>query len=300
MRPVSFIISLCLHAGIIALALFLPQGEPPVDLTGPVIDIGIYTIGSPGTAPTRMAPAPAPAVPQGRPEAPRPPQTPPQAQPDVPKPPQDTSKPEPAPVKPEPVPVPPPKPEPAPEKPEPDPVPIPQPDAPKAPEPPKPETPKPPDKPAPETAKPGPSRPSTPARPGRPAKSADDILREALGDLKGQTPDPDSTTEGGGPGGQGGDGIGIVGSYMQSLVSRIKPNWEAPPRADRRNPTALVSISIGRDGTILEAAIVTPSGDAAFDGSVLKAVYDTVRVEPPPTPDLMRVQVPFAYEAIRR
>ncbi|MCC8194435.1 MAG: TonB C-terminal domain-containing protein, partial [Deltaproteobacteria bacterium] len=132
-------------------------------------------------------------------------------------------------------------------------------------------------------------------------RSPDDILSAALGDLKGKASDPDSPDpDGDGPGGSGGDGFGIVGSYMQSLVSRIKPNWEYAGRADRRNPTATVGISIGRDGTILEVELVQSSGDAAFDGSVLKAVRDTGRVEPPPTPDLMKVRVPFAYEAIRR
>ena len=120
-------------------------------------------------------------------------------------------------------------------------------------------------------------------------------MENALRDLGGD----DANASGAGPGGQGGDGIGLVGSYMQSLVSRIKPNWEYVGRADRRNPTAVVSISIASDGAIIDAVIVTSSGDAAFDGSVIKAVRDTLRVEPPPTPDLATVQVPFAYEAMQ-
>lgn len=271
----------------------MPQSAPPlVDLTAPVIDIGIYTIGKPGAAPKPQA---APSAPQ----APAAPQTPVAPKPEPPK----TSPPPPDPAKPEPAPV----------KPDPAPIPIPQPDQPK-PEPPKPEPPKPepakPEPAKPEPAKPEPAKPagpdkpagpSKPAGPAQPQKSADDILRAALGDLKGQASDPDSKDpKGDGPGGSGGDGYGIVGSYMQSLVSRIRPNWEYAGRADRRNPTAMVRISIAKDGTILEADIIQSSGDAAFDGSVLKAVRDTGKVEPPPRPDLMQVQVPFAYEAIKR
>ena len=292
LRPASFFFSLCLHAGVVALAFLLPQSAPPpVDLAAPVIDIGIYTIGKPGAAPSAQTPPRAPSEPPRTPETPR---TPPATPPDAPTPPPDPSRPEPTPIKPDPAPVPIPPPPDEPAKPEP-----PKPEPPK-PEPPKPEPPKP--EPAkPEPSKPEPAKPATPSRPARPQRSADDILSAALGDLKGKTSDPDSANpEGDGPGGSGGDGIGIVGSYMQSLVSRIKPNWEYAGRADRRNPTAMVRISIAKDGTILNAEIVTSSGDAAFDGSVLKAVRDTIRVEAPPTPDLMNVQVPFAYEAIRR
>lgn len=304
LRPVSFLFSLCLHAGVIAVVFFLPQQSPPlIDLTSPVIDIGIYTIGKPGQMPVDLPDAPAaPVAPPTTPATPVTPQTPPETPPEAPPPPQDTARPEPVPAKPEPAPLPPPPPpEPVPVKPEPAPVPIAQPDAPKPPETTKPEPPKPePPKPEPPTKpvapKPAePVKPAVPARPSRPAKTPEQILREALGDLSGRN-DPDATIPGDGPGGSGGDGIGLLGSYSQSLRSRIQPNWEYQGRADRRNPTALVEIRIASDGTILEAVIVTSSGDPAFDGSALKAVYDTKRVEPPPTPDLMRVQLPFALE----
>ena len=297
LRPASLFLSLCLHAGVVVLVFFLPQSAPPpIDITAPIIDVSIYTLGKPGAA-----------LRSDMPESPKTPATP-SAPPKAPETPQDAPAPKPDPAKPEPTPV----------KPETPPIPIaqppeqPKPEAPKV-EPPKPEPPKPePPKPEPPTvappkpgdSKPEPTKPAQPTKPApreKPSPSADDLLRAALGDLKGKTPDPDSSDPGGdGPGGSGGDGIGIVGSYMQSLVSRIKPNWEYAGRADRRNPTATVAISIGKDGTILQVDLVESSGDAAFDGSVLKAVHDTIRVEPPPTPDLMRVRVPFAYDAIRR
>ena len=297
LRPASLFFSLCLHAGLIGLAFFWQQSVSPlVDLTSPVIDIGIYTIGKPGQVPD--APA-MPVAPPAAPSTPTTPSPPPETPPEVPKPPPDMPKPEPIPAKPEPAPLPPPPPpEPLPAKPDPEPVPIVQPDAPKPPESPKPEPPKPePPKPEPPKAI-KPASPPPPARPAKPVKTAEQILREALGDLSGQS-DPDTAVSDTGPGGRGGDGIGLLGSYSQSLRSRIQPNWEYQGRADRRNPTALVEIHIAEDGTILEAIIVTSSGDPAFDGSALKAVYDTKRVEPPPTPDLRRVQLPFALEGPR-
>ena len=302
LRPASFFLSLCLHAGVVALVFFWPQSAaPPIDITAPVLDVNIYTLGKPGAIPKLNTPeAPkVPETPAAPPKALETPQDVPQPQ-DTPQPQPDPVKPEPTPAKPEvaPVPIPQPLDEPKPEPPKPEPS---------KPEPPKPETVK-PEPPKPEAPKPEPAKPEAPkpakpeAKPQpKPQPSADDILRAALGDLKGKKQDPDSIDpSGSGPGGSGGDGIGIVGSYMQSLVSRIKPNWEYAGRADRRNPTATVAINIAKDGTILEVELVQPSGDAAFDGSVLKAVHDTGKVEPPPTPDLMRVRVPFAYDAIRR
>ncbi|MDR3073890.1 MAG: TonB C-terminal domain-containing protein, partial [Deltaproteobacteria bacterium] len=196
-------------------------------------------------------------------------------------------------------------------RPETPPVPIPPPDKP---EPPKPEPPK-PEPPAPEPVKPEPPAPPKPepAKPAQNTRQPDrSAVNNALRDLGLGQPDPGSIDDalkslrggeensGDGPGGAGGLGGALRGTYMQSLVSRIKPHWEYGGRADRRNPTALVDIRIARDGTILEASIVESSGDAAFDGSVLKAVHDTAQVEPPPTAELARVRVPFAYEAIKR
>ena len=290
LRPASFFLSLCLHAGVIGLVFFLPQSDPRViDLTGPVIDVNIYTIGKPGAAPTAQKP---PQTPPQTPATPATPPKPPATPPDTPTPPPDTAKPTPTPVKPEPAPVPIPPP----------------PDEPKKPDPPKPEDPpKPVEPPKPEPAKPEPAKPAGPekpagpakhAAPAKPQKSADDVLREALGELKGQTPDPDSTDpKGTGPGGKGGDGIGLLGSYQDSLRSRIWLNWEAPPNINRQNATVRVRIRIARDGTILEAEIVESSNNTGFNGSVLKAIRDTQKVEPPSTPDLMVVELSFGYEA---
>lgn len=298
LRLASIALSLCLHAGVVALAWHWPVADRPlVDTSAPVIDINIFTIGRPGAAT-----APKPAERQ-TPSAPKPQAAAPREAPQTPAPTPEPVKPQPAPVKPEARPIPIAQPEKTVEPPRP-----PEPEKPKEPEKP---VEKPAEKPAEqpkETAKPAES--PKPQQPRRPRQNPDDVLKKALSDLSGDplesalrdlgggSGDGDDAS-GDGPGGQGGDGIGLVGSYMQSLVSRIKPNWEYAGRADRRNPTAVVAISIARDGAIIDAVIVTSSGDAAFDGSVIKAVRDTIRVEPPPSADLANVQIPFAYEALK-
>lgn len=313
LRLASIVLSTCLHAGVVAAALFWPVSQRPVvDLTAPVIDIDVFTIGRPGalSAPKDVTTPSRPSAPPKSLTAPtEPPKTlapppdmrtskKPQMRPDVqavPIPPQDRPVDPPKelekpiePLKELEKPIEPPK---EPERPI---------EPPKEPEKPV-EPPKEPEKPAEKAAKP----PKKQTRPQRPRKSSDDILREALADLSPGDADPlasalrDLGAAGDDQAGEGGDGVGLVGSYMQSLVSRIKPNWEYAGRADRRNPTAVVAISIAADGTIIDVVVVTSSGDPAFDGSVIKAVRDTSRVEPPPTPDLARVHVPFAYEALK-
>ncbi len=280
-RVISFLLSLCLHTGVFAAILFWPEPyRPPVDLNAPLIDLDLTTIGRPGGPPVQPAKPKTPEPPKAAPEAPKP----------VPDktttPPPDTKKPEPAPMKPAPV------------TPPPDVKTIT--DTPKKPEP--------------------PVNATKTAAPEKPKEKPEDVLKKALGDLGktatrpsgGGRPDPKALdralgefkksgagdTVGDGPGGDGGDGVGVLGSYQQSLASRIKPHWEYAGRADRKNPTAVATISIAKDGAIIDAAIAQSSGDTAFDGSVLKAVRDTVRVEPPPTPALMKVNITFAYEAL--
>ncbi len=284
-RVISFLVSLCLHAAVFAAVLFWPAPyRPPVDLNMPMLDLNLTTIGKPGGPPAQPTKPKASDAPQTPPSAP---QTPP-----------DKPAPQPDPKKPDPVQA------------KPDVKPTPAPDVKTIAD-----TPKKEDKPVNATKT---------AAPEKPKEKPEDVLKKALGDLGKNAPkqpsgggsgkpDPKALdralgefkktggsgdTTGDGPGGEGGDGIGVVGSYQQSLASRIKPHWEYVGRADRQNPTAVATISIAKDGTIIDATIAQSSGNAAFDGSVLKAVKDTVKVEPPPTPALMKVNITFAYEAL--
>ncbi len=285
-RFLSFLLSLCLHAGIFAAALFWPAGSRPlVNLNATVIEVTQYTIGAPGARATAPKPAEKPAAPQAKPETPQVPET----KPDPPKAPEKPLK--------------------APEKPE---V---KPEAPKAPE--KPIAVKKEDAPKPANA----TKPVA-AAPKKPAEKPEDAIKKALGDIgkgqpaakpSGRAPSAGSVADalgafkkagagdgdtGTGPGGSGGDGVGILGTYQQSLVSRIRPFWEYAGRADRKNPMAIARIRIAKDGTIQGATIEKSSGDAAFDGSVLKAIQDTGKVEAPPTPQLMDITLGFAYESL--
>lgn len=294
-RLVSVLLSLCLHAAIFAVAIFWPDGSPPmVNLNATVIELGQYTIGSPGARSTAPKPVDKPSAPETKPAAPEAPE----AKPEPPKTPEPPKVPDP------------------PKAPDPPKVP----DPPKTPEPPK----DPVTKPVSTTTQANATKSAAEA-PKKPAQKPEDVLKKALGDLGGNKPqtgaraggsgkpDPNSVAAalgafkksgagdgdtGTGPGGSGGDGVGILGTYQQSLVSRIRPFWEYPGRADRKNPQAVARITIAKDGTILGAKIEKSSGDAAFDGSVLKAIRDAERVEPPPTPQLMDITLGFAYESL--
>ena len=292
-RLVSILLSLCLHAGIFGAAIFWPASSPRmVNLNATIIELSQYTIGSPGARSTAPKPVDKPAAPEAKPATPEAPE-----------------------AKPEPPKTPPVQPPKAPEKPEP------KPEAPKAPD----------AKPISENKKDDPpkqvnaTKTAAAEAPKKPAQKPEDVLKKALGDLGGNKPqtgakpggsgkpDPNSVAAalgafkkagagdgdtGTGPGGSGGDGVGIVGTYQQSLVSRIRPFWEYAGRADRKNPQAVARITIAKDGTILGAKIEKSSGDASFDGSVLKAINDTGKVEPPPTPQLMDITLGFAYESL--
>jgi TolA protein len=102
------------------------------------------------------------------------------------------------------------------------------------------------------------------------------------------------------PGGDGGDGYGALGAYQDSIISRVRPNWSLPARADRRSYTAVVNIKIDRDGAILEARIIRSSGNGFFDASVMQAVAATKNLEPPPLPDYSDINISFTPESLGR
>ena len=101
-----------------------------------------------------------------------------------------------------------------------------------------------------------------------------------------------------GPGGSGGDGYGVLGAYQDSIVSRVRPNWSWPGRTDRKNYTAVVNIQIEPDGTIKNARIVTSSGNAYFDATVLQALAATTNLEPPPDPSYGDINIRFTPEGL--
>ena len=276
-RYISFLLSTILHLSLVLMVIFWPKpAYTPLVANMPMIQ-GIVTMGKAGGA----------ALPdkgsggQVKPE-------PPKAEPPKPEPP-----------KPEP---------PKPEPPKPDAVPVPQekkpevkPEPPKPPEKPKEEKPKVPEKPKDEKPKP-PEKPKTP-----PSKPAEDAVSKALADLGKETSNDTRTpgrttasaddeidalrkellgggdTFGDGPGGAGGFGDShIVGSYAESVASRIKANWDLVERADRRDMAATVRLTIAPDGKVTGTEILSSSGSQMFDDAMLKAIRLSVLEPPPP------------------
>ena len=72
----------------------------------------------------------------------------------------------------------------------------------------------------------------------------------------------------------------ILNTYKTTIVPLIKENWVFPDVGIGTRTE--VSITVFVDGTIEINDIITPSGNRAFDQSVLKEIIKTGRVEPPP------------------
>jgi colicin import membrane protein len=72
----------------------------------------------------------------------------------------------------------------------------------------------------------------------------------------------------------------ILNDYKNDIVPRIKENWVFPDVG--MGTRTEVSITVFADGTIRINRIISPSGNRAFDQSVLKAIVKTGRVAPPP------------------
>ena len=93
--------------------------------------------------------------------------------------------------------------------------------------------------------------------------------------------------------GGNGDGIGILGDYIDSVRSRIKPYLTTRPRADGRIFETRVRLDIAEDGTITKATILESSGDAAFDSDVMRAIREAGKMEPPQLPEHRSLTIPF-------
>jgi len=81
---------------------------------------------------------------------------------------------------------------------------------------------------------------------------------------------------------QGSDGERNVRmkAYSDTIMNGIKDNWVFPDVG--MGIRAEVSITVFADGSISINRIITPSGNRAFDQSVLKAIIKTAKVPPPP------------------
>jgi len=87
--------------------------------------------------------------------------------------------------------------------------------------------------------------------------------------------------------------------YAQDVVARIRPNWRYPLAGSNPTLTAVVELNLDADGSISSYRLVTRSGRADFDASVLKAVDETKLLSPPPA-TLRTIQITFNLQDLLR
>jgi TonB family protein len=73
-----------------------------------------------------------------------------------------------------------------------------------------------------------------------------------------------------------GDSPAAYANYGQVVQSIYEQAWITPDNTDNDNANPKVHVVIARDGTVISAHIIEPSGDAAVDASV-RRVLDRVR-----------------------
>jgi len=144
-------------------------------------------------------------------------------------------------------------------------------------------------------------QPETEATPRAPAAGGE----TSLASVPRPAPTFGSPIKGGGSGGyyQGSQG-GVVGQpvpldtpdpnyrdYMQKVRQRIYSNWRFPNEPNPREISGrlVIEFHIGKDGQLLKAEIVEPSGEHLLDISAMSAVRQSDRY--PPLPDAMRRDV---------
>jgi colicin import membrane protein len=83
-------------------------------------------------------------------------------------------------------------------------------------------------------------------------------------------------------------------SYYNRMLARIRAAWAWPGEGTRL--AVKVRFSVAADGAIGNLRLVSPSGDASYDASVLRAVRAVSPLAPPPVPhreDFSDVELTF-------
>jgi TonB family protein len=104
-------------------------------------------------------------------------------------------------------------------------------------------------------------------------------ISKALSGLKGDLSPSTTITMIGGP---GGGGVPYA-NWLQAVKSLYSNAWTVPESITDDSAVTTVSVTIARDGTVLSARIISPSGNAVVDHSV-RTVLDRVK-NAPPLPD---------------
>ena len=88
-----------------------------------------------------------------------------------------------------------------------------------------------------------------------------------------------------------GSGSKSSASYKDALASIYYDAWTTPDGVMNDEPNTVVRITVAADGTVVNARILTPSGDKKVDDSVQRALERVPSV--PPLPDQSKAQQDF-------
>ncbi|MBU1040387.1 MAG: cell envelope integrity protein TolA [Proteobacteria bacterium] len=106
---------------------------------------------------------------------------------------------------------------------------------------------------------------------------------------------------GGGKGtGAGGTGSGLMSVYGDIIKQIIKKNWRYPAFGTETNVAVTLEINIDQQGKITGARVATPSGNPGFDDSALRAVHETQALPPPRTKNLDTLRITFNLQELRK
>ena len=106
---------------------------------------------------------------------------------------------------------------------------------------------------------------------------------------------------GGGKGtGAGGTGSGLMSVYGDIIKQIIKKNWRYPAFGTETNVAVVLEINIDQQGKITGARVATPSGKPDFDDSALRAVQETQTLPPPRTKSLDTLRITFNLQELRK
>jgi colicin import membrane protein len=106
---------------------------------------------------------------------------------------------------------------------------------------------------------------------------------------------------GGGKGtGAGGTGSGLMSVYGDIVKQIIKKNWRYPAFGTETNVAVVLEINIDQQGKITGSRVATPSGKPDFDDSALRAVHETEKLPPPRTKSLDTLRITFNLQELRK
>ena len=84
--------------------------------------------------------------------------------------------------------------------------------------------------------------------------------------------------------------------YRVKITEEIQREWIYPDYM-KKDHQAIVSVTIRKDGTLMDPRVEKKSGDLFFDNSVLKAVIKASPVTPPPSGmEMETLEITFSYD----